>query len=207
MSRATLTRLKSWRKWLSLRLPVKNYKEAVRLVSSADAALVIIALASCALLCASLQSTVSGSSATHASNPHTSGRKNASVKLSVGKGGGAKTAPLLERFPLGAATTVTPAWTGPWLRLDLGPARYRECWFHRCFQPIVAISLDVTGARATAVGLRVAPSRLVSPARCYCGGLWAVTRLPPAVRHPASPKDQSRIHQFGKKVLPRIIAG
>ena len=49
------------------------------------------------------------------------------------RNGGAKTAPLLERFPLGAATTVTPAWTGPWLRLDLGPARYRECWFHRCF--------------------------------------------------------------------------
>ena len=43
------------------------------------------------------------------------------------RNGGAKTAPLLELFPLGAATTVTPAWTGPWLRLDLGPARYREC--------------------------------------------------------------------------------
>ena len=40
---------------------------------------------------------------------------------------GAKTAPLLERFPLGAATTVTPAWTGPWLKLDLGPARHRKC--------------------------------------------------------------------------------
>ena len=48
------------------------------------------------------------------------------------RNGGAKTAPLLERFPLGAATTVTPAWTGPWLRLDLGPARYRECSFHQC---------------------------------------------------------------------------
>ena len=39
---------------------------------------------------------------------------------------GAKTAPLLERFPLGAATTVSPAWTGPWLKLDLGPARHRK---------------------------------------------------------------------------------
>ena len=34
------------------------------------------------------------------------------------------------------------------------------------FQPFVAISLDVTGARTTAVVLRVGPSRLVSPARC-----------------------------------------
>ena len=42
---------------------------------------------------------------------------------------GAKTAPLLERFPLGAATTVTPAWTGLWLKLDLGPARHRKCDF------------------------------------------------------------------------------
>ena len=38
---------------------------------------------SCVLLCASLQSIVSGSSVTHASNPHTGGRKNASVKMSV----------------------------------------------------------------------------------------------------------------------------
>ena len=45
MSRATLTRPESWRKRLSPLLLVKNYKEAVRLVSSADAALVIIALA------------------------------------------------------------------------------------------------------------------------------------------------------------------
>ena len=107
---------------------------------------------------------------------------------------GAKTAPFLERFPLGAATSVTPAWTGPWLRLDLGPARYRECWFHRCFQPIVAISLDVTGARATAVGLRVAPSRLVSPARCCCGGFWAATHL-----HPRSPSFMS-LDSFGVSV-------
>ena len=40
---------------------------------------------------------------------------------------------------------------------------------------MVAISLDVTGARATAVGLRVTPSRLVSPARCCCGAFG----LPP----------------------------
>ena len=124
---------------------------------------------SCALLCASLQSTVSRSSATHASNPHTGGRKNASVKMSV---------EVLSDAP----TTVTPVLTGPWLRLDLGPTRYRECWFHPSFQPIMAISLDVTGARATAVGLRVAPSRLVSPARCCCRGFWAATHLPPAVR-------------------------
>ena len=26
------------------------------------------------------------------------------------------------KIPLGAAATVTPAWTGPWLRLNLGPA-------------------------------------------------------------------------------------
>ena len=91
---------------------------------------------------------------------------------------GANTAPLLERFPLGAATTVTPAWTGLWLRLDLCPARHQESWFHRNSQPIVAISLDVTGARATAVGLRVVPSRLVSPARCCCGGFWAATHCP-----------------------------
>ena len=47
-------------------------------------------------------------------------------------------------------------------------------------QLIVAISLDVTENRATAVGLRVAPSRLVSPARCCCGSLWAATHLLPA---------------------------
>ena len=82
-------------------------------------------------------------------------------------------------LPLGAATTVTPAWSGPWLRLDLGPARYREFWFHRCFHPIVAIYLDFSGAWATVVGLRVAPSRLVSPARFCCGGFWAATHLPP----------------------------
>ena len=111
------------------------------------------------------------------------------------RNGGAKTAPLLERFPLGAATTVTPAWTGPWLRLDLGPARYRESWFNRCFQPIVAVSLDVPGARATAVGLRVAPSRLVFPARCCCGGFWAATHFPP----PRSPSSMS-LDSFGVSV-------
>ena len=34
-----------------------------------------------------------------------------------------------ERFPLGAAATVTPAWTGPWLRLDLGPGQYKSVGF------------------------------------------------------------------------------
>ena len=38
---------------------------------------------------------------------------------------------------------------------------------------------EITGARATEVGLRVAPSRLVSLARCCCGGFWAATHLPP----------------------------
>ena len=127
---------------------------------------------------------------------HTCCRENASVKVSeeealarhgasgASRNGGATTAPLLERLPLGAATTVTPAWTGPWLRLDLGPVRHRECRFHRSSKPIVAISLDVPGARAAAVGLRVAPSRLVSPARCCCGSFWAATHLPP--RSPSS---------------------
>ena len=46
MSRATLTRLKSWRKWLFSSPPSEAYyKGGVRLASSADAALVIIALA------------------------------------------------------------------------------------------------------------------------------------------------------------------
>ena len=39
----------------------------------------------------------------------------------------------------------------------------------------MAISLDVTGAWATVVGLRDSPSRLVSPARCCCGAFG----LPP----------------------------
>ena len=115
---------------------------------------------------------MSGSSVTHASNPHIGGRKNASVKLSVGKGGGAKTAPPLERFPLGAATTVTLGvdWTlvatGPW------PGSISRVLVSQML-PVatVAISPDVTGARATAVGLRVAPSRLVSPARVLLWGL------------------------------------
>ena len=78
-----------------------------------------------------------------------------------------------------------PAWTGPWLRLDLGLVRYRECRFHRSSQPMVAIFLDVTGARATAVGLRVTPSRLVSPARCCCGFFG----LPPICTSPQSVFD------------------
>ena len=45
--------------------------------------------------------------------------------------------------------------------------------------PIVAISLDVTEARATSVGLGVASSRLVSPARCCWKAFWAATHLLP----------------------------
>ena len=37
---------------------------------------------------------------------------------------------------------------------------------------------DVMEAPATAVGLQVVPSWLVSPARCCCGGFWAATYLP-----------------------------
>ena len=45
MSRATLTRLKSWRQWLSLRLQVKRTTREEYAWRAADAALVIIALA------------------------------------------------------------------------------------------------------------------------------------------------------------------
>ena len=56
-------------------------------------------------------------------------------------------------------------WTGPWLDWTLAQLDIERAGFTDVL-PIVAISLDVTGARATTVGLRVAPSRLVSPARC-----------------------------------------
>ena len=56
--------------------------------------------------------------------------------------------------------------TGPW------PNSISRVLVSLNFQLTVAISLDFTGARATAVGLRVAPSRLVSPARCCCGDTY-----------------------------------
>ena len=134
------------------------------------------------------KSDVVGGAATSAANIHDTDAPPDAEEVRQNVGGGSPWRGIVprphcfERFPLGAAATVTPAWIRPWLRLDLGSGRYQECWFHRCFQPIMAISLDVTGAWATVVGLRVATSRLVSPARCCCRGFWAATHLPLSVR-------------------------
>ena len=98
------------------------------------------------------------------------------------RNGCAKTAPFFERSPLGASTTVTPAWTGPWLRLDLGPARYRECWFHRCFQPIVAISLDVTGPGQPRLDSGSPPAGWFPMPDAVVGAFGLPPICPPAVR-------------------------
>ena len=37
-----------------------------------------------------------------------------------------------ERFPLGAGYDRYPSVDWTLVRLNLGPARYRESWFHRC---------------------------------------------------------------------------
>ena len=89
------------------------------------------------------------------------------------KNGSVKTA-LKGHFELSLGAAAAPAWTGSWLRLDLGPARHQGSSFTG-FLAYTVIAVEVTGAQATAVGLRVATSRLVSPARCCCGAFG----LPP----------------------------
>ena len=49
-----------------------------------------------------------------------------------------------ERFPLCAATTVTPVWTGPWLDWTLTQLDSERAGFTDVL-PIVAPSLDVPG--------------------------------------------------------------
>ena len=88
-----------------------------------------------------------------------------SMVPAVHQSGGANAAPLFElshcRYPGEDWALVE---TGPW------PSLISRVLVSPKFPADLAISLDVSGARATEVGLRVTPSRLVSLARCCCGG-------------------------------------
>ena len=85
-------------------------------------------------------------------------------------------------FPTGRGYDRYPSvdWT---LVVNLGQVRYPEWWFHRCFQPIVAISFDFTGSRATAVGLR--PQQAGFSCQMLLQGLMGCSPPPPSHLPPA----------------------
>ena len=81
-------------------------------------------------------------------------------------------APLLE-LPHWARLRPLPQRTR--LVENLNPASMRVRWFHGSCRN--GLPPEITGARATEVGLRFTPSRLVSLASMLLGGFWAATYL------------------------------